>query len=274
MREVLAWARDFTDDTPYEILRTHPGAAPGWLADLRKFCRGGAPETVSSTAMSLGLILKAMADDRVVDLVCPEAGEGLDVDAFVRGGTDTLFLVSEGGDGISTAPLVTAFASAVVSCAPPQPDPAGRETRPGVDAGLGRGGERRTADRLNVQLRVWAKCTGGGNAASRPAPPVTDDASFASFLTESGPRTGASRHKEPGGGLDRADVQAVLSSGDAVWLLPDDPLSPFRYSGRWYGVTDGMPGELWQPVDDERGAQLDLMLSRLTLVGRPGSGSP
>ena len=47
--------------------------------------------------MSLGLILKAMADDRVVDLVCPEAGDGLDVDAFARGGTDTLFLVSEGG---------------------------------------------------------------------------------------------------------------------------------------------------------------------------------
>ncbi len=117
MREVLAWARDFTDDTPYEILRTNPGAAPGWLADLRKFCRGAAPETVSSTAMSLGLILKAMADDRVVDLVCPGPGEGLDVEAFVRGGTDTLYLVSEGGEGISTAPLVTAFASAVVSCA-------------------------------------------------------------------------------------------------------------------------------------------------------------
>ena len=117
MREVLGWARDFTDDTPYEILRTHPGAAPGWVQDLRKFCRGAAPETVSSTAMSLGLILKAMADDRVVDLVCPPAGGGLDVEAFVRGGTDTLYLVTEGGDGVSTAPLVTAFASAVVSCA-------------------------------------------------------------------------------------------------------------------------------------------------------------
>jgi type IV secretion system protein VirD4 len=117
MREVLAWARDFTDDAPYEILRSHPGAAVGWLQDLRKFCRAGAPETVSSTAMSLGLILKAMADDRVVDLVCPAAGEGLDVESFVRGGTDTLYLVSEGGEGISTAPLVTAFASAVVSCA-------------------------------------------------------------------------------------------------------------------------------------------------------------
>jgi hypothetical protein len=86
MREVLAWARDFNDDTPYEILRTNPDAAPGWLQDLRKFCRGAAPETVSSTAMSLGLILEAMADDRVVGLVCPDAGEGLDVEAFVRRG--------------------------------------------------------------------------------------------------------------------------------------------------------------------------------------------
>jgi type IV secretion system protein VirD4 len=117
MREVLGWARDFTDDTPYEILRTHPGAAPGWVADLRKFCLGAAPETVSSTSMSLSLILKSLADDRVVDLVCPQPGEGLDVEAFVRDGIGTLYLVSEGGDGVSTAPLVTAFASAVVSCA-------------------------------------------------------------------------------------------------------------------------------------------------------------
>jgi len=41
----------------------------------------------------------------------------VDVEKFVRGGRDTLYLISEGGDGISTAPLVTAFASAVVSAA-------------------------------------------------------------------------------------------------------------------------------------------------------------
>jgi type IV secretion system protein VirD4 len=117
MRHVLAWARDFTDERPYEILRTHPGAAPGWLEDLRKFARAGAPETVSSTAMSLGLVLKALADERVLDLLCPGNGEGLDVEQFVREATDTLYLLSEGGDGISTAPLVTAFASAVVSAA-------------------------------------------------------------------------------------------------------------------------------------------------------------
>jgi len=94
-----------------------PGAAPGWLEDLRKFARAGAPETISSTAMSLALVLKSLADERVLDLLCPGAGEGVDVEKFVRDGTDTLYLISEGGDGISTAPLVTAFASAVVSAA-------------------------------------------------------------------------------------------------------------------------------------------------------------
>ncbi|HET7475206.1 MAG TPA: TraM recognition domain-containing protein [Dermatophilaceae bacterium] len=117
MADVLTWARDFTDDTPYDILRTHPGASHGWVDDLRTFCRAGAPETVSSTAMSLGLVLGALTDPAVLDLLCPEPGTGLDVEAFVRDGTDTLYLVSEGGAGVATAPLVTAFAAAVVTAA-------------------------------------------------------------------------------------------------------------------------------------------------------------
>jgi hypothetical protein len=39
-----------------------------------------------------------------------------------------------------------------------------------------------TWHRLNIQLRVWTKCTGGSHAPLRPAPPVTDEASFTSFL--------------------------------------------------------------------------------------------
>jgi hypothetical protein len=131
-----------------------------------------------------------------------------------------------------------------------------------------------TLHRLNVQLHVWAKCTGGSHAPSRPAPPVTDEASFASFLAESGPRIDSARHAGPADGLDRAAVQAVVSSGEAIALLPDDQWSPIRYRDRWYGVPDGTPDELWRPVDDERGAQLDLIASRLTLAGRPGGGSP
>src|SRR5699024_1352480 len=111
------WSRDFTDDTPYDILRSHPDAAPGWVEDLRAFARAGAPETIASTAMTLGLVLKSLADPYVLDLICPAAGDGLDVDAFVTIGTDRLYLVSEGGDGVSTAPLVTAFAAAIVNAA-------------------------------------------------------------------------------------------------------------------------------------------------------------
>jgi len=130
-----------------------------------------------------------------------------------------------------------------------------------------------TLHRLNVQLRVWAKCTGGSHAPSRPAPPVTDEPSFTSFLNGAWPRTDTARSPDSAGALDRAALQALLSSGEAVKLLPDDPSSPIRYAGRWYGVPDGKQGERWRPVDGERQAQLDLMVSRLTLAGRPGGGS-
>jgi hypothetical protein len=70
-----------------------------------------------------------------------------------------------------------------------------------------------------------------------------------------------------------AAAQALLTSGEAAALLPHDPWSPIRYRDLWYAVPDEMQNELWRPVDDERGAQLDLMLSRLSLAGRPG-GSP
>jgi hypothetical protein len=130
-----------------------------------------------------------------------------------------------------------------------------------------------TLDRLNVQLHVWAKCTGGSHVPPRPAPPFTDEASFTSFLGEVSPRSDPARHIGPAEALDGTAAQAMLSSGDAVALLPDDPWSPFRYRDRWYGVPDGMQDELWRPVDEERGAQLELMLSRLSLVGSSRSGS-
>ena len=129
-----------------------------------------------------------------------------------------------------------------------------------------------TLARLNIQLRVWAKCTGGAHAEPRPAPPVTDEASFTSFLP--GPGIESARHTAPADTLDKTAVRAVLSSGAAVALLPGDPGTPFRYSGRWYAVPDGTKDKHWRPVDDERGAQLDLMASRLALAGHPGGGSP
>ncbi len=117
MRAVLAWSRDFGDDEPYAILRDHPDAPEGWFDDLRKYCRAGAPETISSTDMSLGLVLGCLADPRVLDLVCPRPGRGIDIDALVGGGgqgMSTLYVVCEGGASVSTAPLATALVSAIV----------------------------------------------------------------------------------------------------------------------------------------------------------------
>jgi type IV secretion system protein VirD4 len=117
MREVMAWARDFSLDQPYAILRDHPDAAPGWFDDLRKYTRAGAPETISSTDMSLGLVLGCLADPAVLDLVCPSAGTGIDVDQLVAPGVaapETLYVMCEGGSATSTAPLATALVSAVV----------------------------------------------------------------------------------------------------------------------------------------------------------------
>ena len=102
---------------------------------------------------------------------------------------------------------------------------------------------------------------------------MTDEASYASFLAEAVPGADSAGHTGTADALDRTAARAVISSGEAVALLPNDPWTPFRYRDRWYGMSDGVQDELWRPVEDERQAQLDLMLSRLSLVGRPGSGS-
>jgi hypothetical protein len=127
--------------------------------------------------------------------------------------------------------------------------------------------------RLNVQLRVWGKCTGGAHAESRPAPPVTDAASFPSFLDGTASGIQESGRTGPADALNRGAVESILSSREAVALLADDPWSPIRYRDHWYGITDGLADQFWRPLDDERQAQLNLMASRLTLAGHPGSGS-
>jgi len=46
--------------------------------------------------------------------------------------------------------------------------------------------------------------------------------------------------------LDRTAVQAVLSYGEAVALLPEDPWSPIRYRHRWYGMRDNLACPWWR----------------------------
>lgn len=112
MRDVLAWTQNFRDDTPYNILEDHPDAISGWVDDLRRFCRGEARETVSSTDMSLSLVLKAFAIESILDSVCPKPGEGLNSEQFWST-TDTLYLLSESGESSLAAPVITALVASI-----------------------------------------------------------------------------------------------------------------------------------------------------------------
>ena len=74
---------------------------------------------MSSTDMSLALVLKPLADPRVVDMVCPPPPgqeEGCFDPTRFASSTDTLYLLCEGGAS-STAPLSTALVASVVQCA-------------------------------------------------------------------------------------------------------------------------------------------------------------
>lgn len=125
MRDVHAWANDFSNEEPLEILRNNPGALPGWEGRLSSATRGAATQTSDSTAKTLTGALECLSNPEVLEMVCPPTpGSGLysrhlsdecfDIPRFVARNKDTLYLVTLGGEGVSTAPLVTAFVAAVV----------------------------------------------------------------------------------------------------------------------------------------------------------------
>lgn len=113
MRDVVAWMRDFDDDTPYTILErsTHPQVERQWLKDLKTYCRGAALETRNNTAQTIGIMLKSLALPEILDAVCPTEGRiMLDLDEFLAS-TDTLYLLSK-KKGLA-APVITALAESL-----------------------------------------------------------------------------------------------------------------------------------------------------------------
>jgi type IV secretory pathway TraG/TraD family ATPase VirD4 len=116
MESVIAWTRDFQDDTPFTILRDHPNANPGWYDDLKKYSRGDSPETASNIEQTLSGILQAFSIREILDSVCPAPGEGFDVDTF-HTSTDTLYLLTQSGGDALAAPVITALVEAIQQAA-------------------------------------------------------------------------------------------------------------------------------------------------------------
>lgn len=115
MRDVVAWMRDFDDDTPYTILErsTHPLVERQWLKDLKNYCRGDAKETRNNTAQTIGIMLKSLALPEILDAVCPAEGRlMLNLDEFLAS-KNSLYLLSK-KKGLA-APVITALAESLQS---------------------------------------------------------------------------------------------------------------------------------------------------------------
>lgn len=128
--DVCRWARDFSDEEPYVILREKTSDRDETHKTLAKFCRSDARETVDSTAMTLALVLKPIIEGSAEEAVMPSE-EGFDIERFLDS-NDTIYLMSETGGEDSVAPLVTALVAAITRAAQKRSQrlPGGRLERP------------------------------------------------------------------------------------------------------------------------------------------------
>jgi type IV secretion system protein VirD4 len=115
MRDVLTWTARPGDPTPVRILRTHSGAAPGWVEELVAQAAAD-PRQRDSVWAGVRRAVDALADPRVLDTCSPPPGESIDLREFLdqRG---TLYLLGTTGAQLTVAPLVTALVEALLDTA-------------------------------------------------------------------------------------------------------------------------------------------------------------
>jgi type IV secretory pathway TraG/TraD family ATPase VirD4 len=113
MRDVVRWVSDFSDLEPLDILRGNGKAVRSWAEDLRTYTQGAASETASSLKMTLAVVLKSLANPRVLAMCSPSPGKEFDVESFVRSG-GSIFVLNSGDVSGSTAPLCTALVDDIV----------------------------------------------------------------------------------------------------------------------------------------------------------------
>lgn len=110
MERVVAWSKNTRNQEPYKILEDSPSAAPNWRDQLEQLTRGDAGPTIQSTMMTLSNVLDALRTGPALTAVS-RSSNGFNVEQFLDS-TDTLYLLSEGGEG-SAAPLTTALVATI-----------------------------------------------------------------------------------------------------------------------------------------------------------------
>jgi type IV secretory pathway TraG/TraD family ATPase VirD4 len=116
MDDVLTWSMDDTNDEPVKLLRDATAARPGVLKMLDGFYRQ--PHTTRAnlwTTVQTGT--SCLFGEAAKAVFCGPAETSFDVEAFVRSGTDTVYLLVDEDQADALAPLVTTFVKEITTTA-------------------------------------------------------------------------------------------------------------------------------------------------------------
>jgi type IV secretion system protein VirD4 len=116
MADVLVWSTDDTNDEPVKLLRDAYGAREGVLKMLDGFYRQ--PHTTRSnlwTTVQTGT--SCLFGEAAHQVFSGPARDSFDVEAFLRSGTDTIYLLIDENQAEALAPLVTTFVDEITTTA-------------------------------------------------------------------------------------------------------------------------------------------------------------
>ncbi|MFC9233647.1 type IV secretory system conjugative DNA transfer family protein [Streptomyces decoyicus] len=112
IRQVLKWARRFTDPTPRAILDHHPGAGPQW-ADKLISATSGDERTVGNTRSTLSRALAPFAHEEVIRSLDVDTDTATDIEGLLNS-NGSIYLLGKDSPHSSVSPIVTAIAEDVL----------------------------------------------------------------------------------------------------------------------------------------------------------------
>ncbi|MFI6785556.1 type IV secretory system conjugative DNA transfer family protein [Micromonospora sp. NPDC050276] len=116
MTDILAWSTDDTNDQPVKLLRDAHGARDGVLKMLDGFYRQ--PHTTRSNLWAtVQTGTSCLFGEAAHHVFAGTVNESFDIEAFLRSGTDTVYLLVDEQQAEALAPLVTAFVDEITTTA-------------------------------------------------------------------------------------------------------------------------------------------------------------